>query len=686
MSTIGFTASITGDGRRKNRAAIGFTASLSAGQVSEKNSVNASTSATNAAATAVLTYDSGNFMTCEDLAHHLLFMGTTGSGKTESGILPALHGLVRKGCRGLILDVKGNLRGKSRGVASACGRGEDVIEYGISPTAERVNIISGMEDSGFHDFVKDLIERSFNGRSQNMDFHMKGAALARDCFKMLRWLEEIDPVFEPTLPMIAAMFDDWKTATELFDLFRKRARSDPEKAAFVKSVENTRFHILSQTKDKLRGAGSNHYEQMSYVTQCVRVALKGFLDTPGIVENFCRQGGGWPRMGDLLREGKIILLRFGPSTGPAGARLARLFLNSFYQAIYDFGLDLPGHSFVCVDEFQEVADLSAGRYSDTSFIAQTREFRTCFMAATQSASALMARGSDENAVRAFMANCNNKIMFFSDDPLTRALAASYDERVDLIDLKPGEAFVTRYDSRTRQHLWGHETLSGAYESAQKLQETQKEAGVREENEMRVCPGCGPVKSPGLDELVGKLEAKNEQEKESSYQNAEVETSARQEFRKITPSALQEEFSDLFTEDAWISIPVGWLIYVRAALRLFGRLGMKCKIERLELGCGGSLDATLDTGSVAAARYVGRGYSNGKGETDYLNRLLRRTSRICMLCGKILPKTEEKTSWPDEDDEEPVFGRRGFGSARICDNSGICPDCLKMDAQLQLDEK
>lgn len=602
-----------------------------------------------------LILDSGVWMTLSDLVHHTLVSGVTGCGKTEGVFLPMTYDFIRLGCGGLVIDVKGNLRGKIRRLASACGRAGDTVEYGISPTAMRINVISNMGDSGFYDFVKDLIERSFDGKTGNMDFHVKGAAMARDCFKMLRWLMEIDPVFEPTIPMIAEMFDDYKKATELFDLFHKKFGNDPEKAAFIRSVENSRFHILSQTRDKLNGNNSTHFEQLSYCTQAIKVALKSFLDTPGIVENFCRQGGGAPYMGDMLLENKIILLRFGPSTGPVGARLARLFMNAFYQAVYDLGLTLPGYRFVCVDEFQEVADLSSGRYSDTSFIAQTREFKVCFLVATQSASALMARGADENAVRAFLANCNNKIMFFSDDELTRAIASAYDPSVDLLGLNPGEAFVIRYESATRKHLWGADGLSNAYESMKKLPPELPAP----------TPDYEPAPQPALEDLLNNLKGVNVMNEKDV--NKEISDAG---YSRLSSDAyaLRDEFPELFDScGARISIPVGWRKYTRSALRLFIRLGLECRIDKLELG---------DTGLSAHMT------EGNRSETNYLNRLLARTSRLCMLCGKPLPKSGEK-SRPDDDDDHseytpPEFSprRSSLGGCIRVDNEcpGICPEC------------
>ena len=91
----------------------------------------------------LLRFDSGNHITFEDARHHMLVMGTTGSGKTASVVLPALFRLIEAGHRGIIVDIKGNLRDQARAFARQCGREADLVEFGSASSATPLNLLSG---------------------------------------------------------------------------------------------------------------------------------------------------------------------------------------------------------------------------------------------------------------------------------------------------------------------------------------------------------------------------------------------------------------------------------------------------------------------------------------------------------------------------------------------------------------
>ena len=71
---------------------------------------------------ALLQFDGGEFVNFEDARHNCLVLGTTGSGKTASIILPAAERLIAAGFGGLIVDIKGNFTGQIRAIARAHGR------------------------------------------------------------------------------------------------------------------------------------------------------------------------------------------------------------------------------------------------------------------------------------------------------------------------------------------------------------------------------------------------------------------------------------------------------------------------------------------------------------------------------------------------------------------------------------
>ena len=93
-------------------------------------------------------------------------------------------------------------------------------------------------------------------------------------------------------------------------------------------------------------------------------------------------------------ERRIVVLRFSPATGEAGAGIARLLLHDYYQAVYDRGLDLSEgqRTFLLADEFQDVISTDpTDPLNDAAFVAKVREFNCATLLGTQSAVALARR-------------------------------------------------------------------------------------------------------------------------------------------------------------------------------------------------------------------------------------------------------------------------------------------------------
>lgn len=215
------------------------------------------------------------------------------------------------------------MRAKVHGLAKAAGREKDVIEYGTSPSAQPVNIVGGMSAARFQESMTYMMDRAIQGKTNNYDFLYKSIQIATDAFQMLVRLAERDRRHVPTLALISELFADVRKASGLFAAFSKLPDLTEEQREFVKAVEGNRFHILNQTQEVLRYAGTTHHEQCSYYRQTIDTSLLEFLNAPGIKEKFCDQGGEPVSMGEIFDRKQIGIINFMPETGPVGARLAR---------------------------------------------------------------------------------------------------------------------------------------------------------------------------------------------------------------------------------------------------------------------------------------------------------------------------------------------------------------------------
>lgn len=647
----------------------------------------------------MLRFDSGRGVSFADATHHVLVTGSTGSGKTASVILPSLARLFAEGHGGLLIDIKGNLRGNARKLAAEYGREADLVEVGCGPEAMALNLLEGKSRFEMYDFFEDIMLQSFQGQSHNLDFHVKGVSIAVDCGQVLAYLRALDPRFIPCVSTIADMINDYQSSRLLFRLFMEKVfdPANEEHARFVSNVTNNRFNVLKERKDEQRGgASATTEEQMTFNLHAIRTALKTFMDAPGVAAHFSSPGAPGLDMRPLLRDGRIILLRFDPNTGPIGTRLARALVNSFYAAVCETGLARPAdkYYFICIDEFQEVADLSANRYSDVNFIAQAREFGCIFLASTQSMAALINRGASLAAVEAFVANCNQRIMLYSDDPLTQEMARRYDGGMFLNNLDAGHAFVVRYDQTLRQHVQSLETLDTGYLNACAVLDRQPEmergesmpppapagslyelAGIArkllgEEAEKKSPPRIFPTTShdaataakPAPPFAEDSRPRRSRQPVDKSRRPADAGPVLE---RVNAPGAiLLANYPDYFDEDVEIAIPAGWLGYVGHAFDAFSRLGLPVKISRIRISDG-----------VLRAYDASSGYRHSNGAISALNSLLEPTCGLCMLCGS--PTGRQSTpkaciSFADDSEDDAPEGSPHPLCSKCQKNLGLVP--------------
>lgn len=616
----------------------------------------------------LLRFDSGRCITFDDATHHLLALGTTGSGKSASVIFPALYRLIGSGAFGLIIDIKGNFRWVLRPMASSLGREMDILELGTSASAIPINILKGMSRHQMRQFFETLTTQNIKS-SQSMDWHMKGVAGAADCGQLLLFLNEKYPNLQPDCRLISEMVNEPDDARKLYRLFKEKVYdgSRLEHRHFLSSIENYRFHILKDVPKTTSSAGTTLDEQLSWGLQGVRDGLRNFINAPGIEKNFCCPGAPGLDLVEPILQGKLIVLRFDLDTGPAGASLARMILSHYYSCIFSLGLHLPKDkkSFVCVDEFQEIADLSSNRLSDSSFIALAREFNCIFMAATQSMSALLAKGADPAAVTSFAANCNQKIILYSDDEMTQAVAAQHDPEVLLTRLNPGEAFAITYDQKNRKHEAGLETLSEAYGSVKEVikdvQPVVPESGL---------PNVGEEKSLfelaewAERELNGKKEEKPEEKEEEKVPEKkampqdvmeavmarrvveEEREKKRERQQKIRDRKLMKgncgelvfNFPELFDsdgEEVSFAIPAGWEEFFMKVFHAFKATRLPVKVLDFQL---------IDGLPKAVGRPNYWGNKNDDG-LELLNMMLAGAGNLCVICGYSVTRLAQQGTSP-----------------------------------------
>lgn len=648
---------------------VGFNA-----EISPRPSVQENLDASNY----LIKYDNELGLDIQSATHHVFTSGATGTGKTASVVLPLLEALMRMGHGGIIIDIKNNLTAKVRALAKKCGRLDDIVELGSYPSAIKFNMLGDMSLYEVHSFFEEVVTRDFNSQTGNMDFHSRGLGHAQDLAELLRYCMEEEPELEPTLHTYIELWNNYTDVQKIYAWFLEHVydSSNPNQRRLVEKVEADDFHIFNDEnvqKNGVRVSDHDKYEirrQRNYNTNAFRKALNVACQAPGILDNMCAIQSEPLKISQLHASGKIVILRMSPTSGKIGRTFARILLNRYYESVFMHGESLPDgqYRFVCIDEFQDIADLSSGSYSDNNFVSKAREYRCMHITASQSCSSLFANSWNNSAVDSFLGNCLTKFHFYNDDPVTRKLASNHNPGVELLDLKPGNVAISTYENSSRDHLRFITSLNNEYRRIAELLadapvETESVEADREfpdyhEIAKRLYASCTPgeqsaKKAPWLrdrSESGSRFATSNSSAKKEA--NTVKKSSEKGNVREnpINPVIKDpwnffKQYPQLFSNnrDLELNVPVGWKPIVEKHLAAYAKSGLTAKIT------------TFHISGSPYLRFRQESDHDDCSYEDILAAMLEETRNFCPICGKRLS-------------EEEKAGRHAHSPA-------ICNDCL-----------
>lgn len=456
---------------------------------------------------ALLQFDGGEFVNFEDARHNCLVLGTTGSGKTASIILPAAERLIAAGFGGLIVDIKGNFTGQIRAIARAHGREKDIIELGTGPQARKINFLADASAQRMHDLLQQFMLCSSASDDHNRAFHLRGLRCVVDALVMLRMMSEHDKL-PMHLCVLERMMNDEAYARECFQRFHRTIahEDNPEAHDLAERIKGDPFHFISLGVSQ--GSRSTWQEQVGYRLGVIRTALQLLRQTRNLVEQFFAPGKPPLDMARAVyRQRRIVVLRLAADCGELGAVLARTLLRDYYAAVYAHGLQLPEgqYTFCITDEAQDFLSVDRlDQFNDNSFLARNREYRNISIMGTQSVAALVARTHDAEAVEAMLNNFNVRVFFYSDDPQTQRLADMHDQ-TPLTTYRRGEGLLVRIDAAAGRRVYGRISVQAMHDA---LQDILKEHGDHKDS------AALPCRAPSRRQLLRK--AQRERALEAAY--------------------------------------------------------------------------------------------------------------------------------------------------------------------------
>lgn len=422
----------------------------------------------------LLTFDGGGGISLHEATHNTIALGSSGTGKTSSVILPALRSLLQAGYAGLVVDVKGNFSEQTRALAKHFGREGDLVEFGTGRHAMPINILDSMDSRQVFEFLRILTVTPFNGQTHNLDWHLKGVRQAADCLELLRIMHAHCPEITADLGTLDQIVNDGNLATAMFKYFSKKLSVSENKVQrdLLRRVKNDEFHLCAQKEGRSSSGNTSYGEQVTWRLGAVRDALAIIREAPGVLHSFAAPGASGIDLARLIYdEGKIVVMRFGVAAGGIGAMLARHMLEAFYAATYQRGLALPEGKrvFFVGDEAQDFLDLNPyNKNNDNSFTAKAREFKVIQVLGTQSVASLGSRGAGAAQVNEYLNNFSNKLILFNDDPQTLNLAERFDPGFSFQNMGQGQCLAIHFDAEKHRPVCSRERLQQAHDAVKVL--------------------------------------------------------------------------------------------------------------------------------------------------------------------------------------------------------------------------
>ncbi|WP_129350626.1 type IV secretory system conjugative DNA transfer family protein [Solidesulfovibrio carbinolicus] len=588
---------------------------------------------------AIVRFDSGISISEPEACYNTLILGSTGTGKTTSVILPAVGNLIERGHGGIIIDIKGNLTDQVRVLAKKRGRIDDIIELGSGANALRVDLLNNLTITQVRELLTIIATFQFGTSSMNLDWHAKGINIATEIIVLLRYIHEKHDEIKPNLRALVDLLNNWPLAARMFEFYKKNSfnKDNKEEKDFVNRVTSDNFNPM--VYDTKRSGNNTYNEQTTWRLTAIRNGLTEFLQNDSIVQNFATNGFGLDIVDWIYGQKKILVLKFDGTSGQVGPWLSRYVLSAYYKAVFENGLKLGEgeYTFFIGDEFQELCDFYPGnRYNDNAFAAKSREYRNISIVSTQSVSSLQSRGASGAAVMEFLNNINNRLFFYCDDPVSHEIVRRYNQAIFLNELDPGKTFVVKFDDKTRRHLQYVETMQESHDLLKKeladeapvvVKKNMKEQDdtsslemIFEIMERRDKDNQEKIKTVEVPQVPGRISHRY-RFNEDDYEEHEEEQ------KKVIPLNMRdtvEKFPHFFQTArkngrVSIQVPNGWIGALENALTAFERTGLEIDICNLHVGNEGGLCL---------------GMSNS-ASVSILDVFLEVTAHLCPICGNAL---------------------------------------------------
>lgn len=356
---------------------------------------------------------------------NLITLGTTGSGKTTSVLLPTINNLIKHHNVGLILDVKSELYQDVYHIAKSHGREKDIVFVGTQDFCTPINILASIKNE---EQLKNILTACSPSVGSNDSYWAQNAV--EDVMNVValdKWYHEYKG--KKYAYNFNTLLDYIINQTAVLSLYYKIEEVKDYLPTNIEDiVTKTKADAFSLYSAAINPESTDAQQQKTWRSGRLATTIRPFTEEPFYSNLNCSDNQ--KTLHDMVfKEGKIIVLTIPIEYESVGFTLGKLIREIYYKSVLSnspedriqlkLGDEFNRYTFLLIDEYQGFVNTesSNGVITDDSWGSISRSFENINIYATQSIRHLDNAIGDV-ATDVIMSNCASEIILRAQDART----------------------------------------------------------------------------------------------------------------------------------------------------------------------------------------------------------------------------------------------------------------------------
>ncbi|HFQ5875990.1 TPA: exodeoxyribonuclease VII large subunit [Pseudomonas aeruginosa] len=367
-----------------------------------------------------------------EATRNVLVLGQTGSGKSTSIMLPAIHSFIKNDCPGLVLDIKADLYSAIHAIAKQHNKLDNIRFIGVHDFCEEINILASIKTT---EQLKNILSSIKPYTSeQNSYWFYSGLMDVMDIVNIHKWyVEEINKEeYRFSFKTINNYISIGSITRKIVDDAFEEIDFAPEAIAdSIRKVMREPFSLYPKHEpgQPVSEEEVDVSQQKLWRSGQIANILSSLIKEPFHSKLF--NDSNSKSLHDYIYEdGKMLVLTVPLEHESTGYLVSKLLREVYFKAVcqneiddldtYKIGPKFNRYTALVIDEYQFYLNTEQqnGVITDDNWLSISRGYRNINLFATQSISSMYSKSQNIHAVNTIVQNFANKIFLTTSDPAT----------------------------------------------------------------------------------------------------------------------------------------------------------------------------------------------------------------------------------------------------------------------------